>query len=68
MTRTEIKVGKMSCSHCKMTVEQALGALKGVKSVEADLNTGIVNVEYEEDLLKEDTLKQVIFEAGYDVI
>ncbi|NLK00316.1 MAG: heavy-metal-associated domain-containing protein [Clostridia bacterium] len=68
MTKAAIKVGGMSCGHCKAAVEKALGDLNGVKAARADLDSGVVEVEYESDSLGENDLEQAIIDAGYEVM
>lgn len=57
------KVNGMSCPHCKATVERQIGALEGVKSVSADLATGLVAVEGEVDDKK---VADAVNAAGFD--
>ena len=40
MTRIEIKVKGMSCTHCEMRVKKALMEVEGVESAGADHKTG----------------------------
>ncbi len=44
-TTQQFKVEGMRCNHCKANVEKAVAALDGVKSVEIDLTSGVVEVE-----------------------
>lgn len=41
---TTFSVPDMSCGHCKASVEAALGALSGVKSVSVDLSQRQISV------------------------
>ena len=54
----------MTCGHCKMKVEKALGSLAPVKDVDVDLIEGIAEVELSNDLDDTFFVKQ-IEEAGY---
>ena len=54
------------CNNCKAHVEKALLAVKGVKSVEAALDTKLVRIEVKESV-SEDTLKAAVVAAGYKV-
>ena len=65
MSRKTITVTGMSCSGCEETVEDALGALDGVTSVEADNERDTVDVEV--DGVSDDELHETIESAGYDV-
>ena len=64
MSKTILKVGGMTCNHCKMNVEKALRAVSGVESVEA-------NVEGKEVVVTGDAdHKQIVMAikmAGYSV-
>lgn len=59
------KVNGMSCPHCKATVERQIGAIEGVKSVNADVATGIVTVEGEAD---EKKIAEAVTAAGFDFV
>lgn len=66
MMKTELRVNKMMCPHCKASVEKAVHAVEGIRSVDADYEKGIVRIEYE----KEESLEQAraaITGAGYEV-
>jgi copper chaperone CopZ len=39
-------VPNISCKHCVMTIKRELGALEGVRRVEADLESKMVTVEW----------------------
>lgn len=41
---TTLSVPDMTCSHCKATVESALGTLSGVEEVTVDLSTRKVRI------------------------
>lgn len=40
----ELRVDGMTCAHCRRAVEEALAKVKGVESVEVDLQTGRAKV------------------------
>jgi len=67
MTETTLKVGGMSCGHCRRAVEKALASLDGVVKVEVDLERGEVRVAHEQGRPSEDDLKTAVREAGYEV-
>lgn len=62
---TIIKVAGMSCNHCKMAVEQALKAVPGVNSAQADVQKGQAVVE---GTPKREELVKAIEAAGYEVV
>jgi len=68
MTSKIINVEGMSCDHCKMAVTKAVNALEGVSNVEVSLENKTVSVDFEEDRLPLDAIKQAIEGQGYDVV
>lgn len=68
MTSKIIDVEGMSCDHCKMAVTKAVNALEGVSTVEVSLENKTVSVDFEEDRLPLDAIKQAIEGQGYDVV
>ena len=62
-----IKVEGMMCAHCKARVEKEIQKVENVISVEANINTKEVVIEYEESL-NLDEVKKVVIEAGYEVL
>ncbi|MHB8859287.1 MAG: cation transporter [Thermoleophilia bacterium] len=58
---------KISCGHCKMTVEGAAGSLAGVDSVNADPETKKVEVTFDESQVTIEEIKKAIEAAGYPV-
>jgi copper chaperone len=67
MTDVTFKVPDMSCAHCKAAVEGELIKLSGVESSNANVETGIVEVRYDESRISIDQLEGAIEEAGYTV-
>jgi copper chaperone len=66
MARMEITytVSGMSCAHCKAAVEEEVGQVPGVESVNADLDSKLVVVRG--DALEDGALRAAIDEAGYE--
>lgn len=58
-----ITVTGMSCEHCEESVEDALSAVPGVTSVEANNNQDSVTVEGTADT---DDIVEAVREAGYN--
>ena len=67
MQTKTLDVTGMTCGHCKMSVEGALEKLDGVSTVEVDLNTGKVEVSYDESKVSLDNMKEAVEDQGYDV-
>lgn len=57
----------MMCQHCQKHVNDALGAMPGVKSVNVDLTAGKATVEMDKDIPDSDFAK-VIEKAGYELV
>ena len=68
MAKQVLNVTGMSCAHCKMTVEKAVGSVEGVQKVEADFNKNRVTVSFGEDPGTLQKVKTAITEAGYTVV
>lgn len=64
MEKKTFSVSGMKCVHCKANVEKALLAVKGVASAEADLESAVVTVEYDEALATPADLKQAVDGCG----
>lgn len=54
----------MKCSHCAANVENALKAVHGVASAEANLNDKTVTVEFDEQQTSEAALKAAVDAVG----
>ncbi|MFC0850490.1 copper chaperone CopZ [Halalkalibacter oceani] len=64
----EIKVEGMSCQHCVAAIENSVGKLSGVESVQVDLAKGTASVSYNEATLDRSSIEKEIEEQGYDVV
>jgi len=62
-----LKIGGMTCNHCKMKVEKALRTLDGVENVQVDLNRGEASVSFDSARLSAEDLRAVVSEAGYEI-
>jgi copper ion binding protein len=56
----------MTCQHCVEAVEQALGRVPGLTSVQVDLDSGIATYSEEQRVDPED-IRRAVEEAGYRV-
>ena len=65
--KTELKVEGMTCNHCKAAVEGALSEAAGVTTATADIDAGLVNIDYNEAEISLDKIKETIEDQGYDV-
>lgn len=67
MQTKTLDVQGMTCGHCKMSVEGALKGLNGVSAAEVDLNTGKVEVTYDDEKVSLKNMKEAVEDQGYDV-
>ena len=58
----------MTCAACANRINLAVGALKGVESVNANIGNNTATVVYDESALAEDDIVRAITDAGYTVI
>ena len=68
MEKATLNVKGMSCGHCVKAVEGSVGAMQGVDSVSVNLETGTVAVEFNNDQVTLDQIKETIDDQGYDVV
>jgi copper chaperone CopZ len=65
-TTEKIKVPTVRCGMCEEKIENGLKDLKGVKSIDVDLDTEIATVVFDESTTSLATIEQAIAEIGYD--
>ncbi len=62
----KLYVDGLACPFCAYGVEKKVGGLKGVETVEIDIESGLVAVTVSDDAtLDEATAKQAVDEAGF---
>jgi copper ion binding protein len=64
MSEITYTVPGMHCGHCKAAVENEVGRVPGVSTVDVDLETKLVVVRGER--LEDDAIRAAIDEAGYE--
>ena len=64
MADATFEVPEMSCSHCVSAINDAVGDIAGVESVNVDLASKRVDVE---GAAEEDAVRRAIEAAGYEV-
>ncbi len=57
----------ISCGHCEATITRALGALDGVRRVEANAATKQVAVEFDPARVSPNQIEAALADAGYPV-
>lgn len=67
MEKTTLNVKGMSCGHCIKAIEGSVGTLSGINSVKVDLDSGTVEVEFNQNEVTLDSIKETIDDQGYDV-
>lgn len=67
MEKVTLNVQGMSCGHCVKAVEGSVGELNGVNSVKVDLKANTVDVEFNNQEVTLDKIKETIDDQGYDV-
>jgi len=58
-------VPDVSCGHCKMAIERAIGAMSGVNSVQVDVETKSVDIDFDEAVVQEAAILARLEEEGY---
>ena len=66
MTKKTYKVNGMDCTSCAMLIESDLEDA-GVKA-SCSYARQTLNVEFDESIIKESKIKEVVKSAGYDII
>jgi copper chaperone len=67
MENVTLDVQGMSCDHCVKAVEGSVGKLNGVNSVKVNLKADTVDVEFNNQVVSLDEIKETIDDQGYDV-
>ena len=66
MTNIKLDVPDISCDHCKMSIEGAVGELAGVTTVAVSVDDRTVDVSFEDSLTQAEIVS-AIEEQGYEV-
>lgn len=64
---TVLNVEGMSCQHCVNSVNKTVGKLQGVDRVMVDLKGKTVSVDYDQDQVGLEKIKEIIEDQGYEV-
>lgn len=62
-----LSVPDVSCEHCVKTINQALGSLDGVQSVNTNIPTKSVHLNYDPSHISLEKIEEVLDDAGYTV-
>ncbi len=66
-THAVLNVPSVSCNHCKMAIEKAVGGLDGVGTVDVDVAQKTVVVDFDDVAVSLETIEQAVEEEGYEV-
>ena len=67
--KIEIRISGMSCTGCENRVENVLKNIENVESVNANYNTGIVEIGTNNIKdLDIDMIKEILEDLGYDIL
>ena len=67
MANRDFQIEGMSCAACVRRVENGLNDLAGVRSASVNFATSRASVEYDENILSDEDIKQRIRDIGYEV-
>ncbi|HEX2403710.1 MAG TPA: heavy-metal-associated domain-containing protein [Acidimicrobiia bacterium] len=67
MTQINLSVPDISCDHCKHSIEEAVGALAGVESVEVGIESKVVAVDFDDASVSRHDIVTAIEGQGYEV-
>ena len=67
MTQIQLQVPEVHCGHCKSSLEEAVGSMGGVSTVEVSVSDATIDVAYDEGAVELDSIKATIEEQGYAV-
>ena len=67
MSNVILNVPDISCEHCERTITNALTPVDGVRSVNVDIPTRRVTVDYDETAVNVNRFKEVLQEEDYPV-
>lgn len=65
--KEKYKIIGMTCAACKNSVEKSVKKLSGIKSVNVNLMTNIMLVDYDEKILNKSKIFIAVKSAGYDI-
>lgn len=67
MEKVELRVDGMTCDGCVKSVQKALNNQDGVQSASADLDSGIVSIDFDPSRVKRAVLEKAIVDAGFEI-
>ena len=67
MMTTTLNVTGMTCGHCVKAVEDSVSKLSGVEKVKVNLESGSVEIAFQDDMVNAKEITDTIEDQGYDV-
>lgn len=67
MENVTLNVSGMSCGHCVSAIEGSVGKLDGVDQVKVHLESGKVDIAFDQEKTSLNKIKETIDDQGYDV-
>ena len=67
MSRVVLDVPEISCEHCSQAITKALQPQQGVQSVRVDVPTQQVHLEFDENTISLERVKEILAEEEYPV-
>jgi copper ion binding protein len=67
MEHVTVTAPDISCAHCVATVKEAVGALPGVASIEADPESKRVEIDFDPGRVSLAQIAAALDEAGYPI-
>lgn len=65
--REHFSVPEVSCGHCKASIETALEPLAGVRRAEVDVDSKLVEVDFDDTVIDRSGVVRAIEASGYAV-
>ena len=66
-THAVLNVPSVSCNHCKMAIEKAVGDLEGIGAVDVDVAEKTVSVDFDDAAVSLEAIEEAVAEEGYEV-
>ena len=67
MIKKNYQLGGVTCQVCVNKIERKVGKLEGVEEAVVNLSNGKLTIEYDENLLNSEKIKEVVKKLGYEI-
>lgn len=68
MKKVALQLESLTCPTCSKKIETAVSNLKGVVSVKVLFNSSKAKIEFDENVVTTDMIKNTIIKLGYEVL